>query len=452
MINKKMAYLISGLATICLISGIAIYRGVHAENIKVVDYKEPEEINENGYQITKYENVDAYDWIDEDNVLVLKDNGYYHNYDADIPMSYISIYNLNTKNYRDFSDVIMSSNSFYGISPSGRYVLYGEPRYIPEIESEEWEKASQSQELFHEKLDILDLTTGDVIEEFDKVVNNCSADYRWISDDKIFVNYGGEWDILNKEGKVFKKGYFNFDNCNNSYVNITGIDDINDLGDDCDGKFYYTKDFMGSSGSLGINIYSMDINSLKEEFVCKCEDSNESDKKGKNIAVDSFYNNGEANEDGVYEHRTFGFSVLDSEGNVIQKVELPEGRFTNLVKMSPHGTKGVFIDNIHKFPKEYDTIDVLNDSIKLLNISSGDIKEISKIGDLIDQNNDEQFYNNSEGDVKGMPLKEKIPGPQFGTISWDKNGKSFFFTYKYTSQKDGRNYTDTYVVTFDDEN
>ena len=71
MINKKMAYLISGLATICLISGIAIYRGVHAENIKVVDYKEPEEINENGYQITKYENVDAYDWIDEDNVLVM---------------------------------------------------------------------------------------------------------------------------------------------------------------------------------------------------------------------------------------------------------------------------------------------------------------------------------------------------------------------------------------------
>ena len=45
-----------------------------------------------------------------------------------------------------------------------------------------------------------------------------------------------------------------------------------------------------------------------------------------------------------------------------------------------------------------------------------------------------------------MPINTKVPGPRFGRISWDKSGTSLFFTYRYTSKKDGKNYTDTYVV------
>ncbi|HCW52317.1 MAG TPA: hypothetical protein DG753_00940 [Clostridium sp.] len=293
--NKRFIAVGSVVVTMLLVIGTYYCTKAYSEKINVVSYKEPAQINESGYQTTKYENLDAYDWIDDDNVLILKDNGNYHNFDSDIDMAYVSIYNLDTKTYKDFNNMTMDAHCFYSVSPSGRYVLYGEPRYIPEIESEEWKKACDSQELFHEKYDILDLKTGEILEEFDKTINNCSADYRWISDDKIFVNYGGEWDILNKEGKSLKRGYFNFDNCYSSYASLTGINDIKDLGDECNGKLYYTKDFMGSDGNLGINIYSTDINSSKEELICKYEHSFESDKKGKNIAINSFYNNGEAN-------------------------------------------------------------------------------------------------------------------------------------------------------------
>lgn len=444
--NKKNIIIGSALVSIFLIAGLYFYTKVYSEKINVVSYKEPAQINESGYQITKYENLDAYDWIDDDNVLVLKENG---NYDSDSGMAYVSIYNLDTKTYKDFNNMNMDEHCFYGVPPSGRYVLYGEPRYIPEVESEEWKKAVNSQELFHEKHDILDLTTGEIIEDFDKTVDNCSADYRWISDDKIFVNYGGQWNILNKNGKSLKQGYFDFANCDSSYVQITGIDDIKDLGDDCDGKFYYTKDFMGSDSSLGINIYSMDINSLKEEFIYKCEDSFESYKKGKNIGMECFFNNGQANENGIYEHRTFGYKIVNEEGKELQKIELPEGRVTSMLKMSPKGTKGAFMDVVHVLFDNYDTADVSNDCIKIINISNGDIKEIGKISDLMDEDNEERFYNNN-WDTNREPVK--IPGPRLEKMEWDKSGTSLFFTYKYTSKKDGQNYTDTYVVTFDNKN
>lgn len=447
--NKKFIAMGLVLISTFSVTGAYCYTKAYSEKINVVSYKEPEKINESGYQITKYEDVDAYDWIDDDNVLVLKDNGVYHNYDSDIPMSSISVYNLDTKTYKDYSDITMSSHSFYGVSPSGRYVLYGEPRYIPKIESEEWKKAADSQELFHEKHDILDLTTGEIIEDFDKTINNCDADYRWISDDKIFVKYDKEWRIINKEGKKLKQGTFNFDNPDSSCSNIIGIGDVIDLGDDCNGKFYYDESFTGSDGNSGINIYSMDINSLKEELISKCEHSLNSEKKGKNIAVENFNNNGETNEEGVYEHRTFGFNIVNEKGNGIQKIELPEGRFTDLIKMSPDGTKGVFLDQINLTTENSNTADVSNDCIKLLNISSGNVKEIGKISNLIDENRDENFYDVSAYAVEGIPTIKKVPGPRFGRIAWDKKGTSLFYTYKYTSKEDGKNHTDTYIITFD---
>ena len=92
--NKKNIIIGSALVSIFLIAGLYFYTKVYSEKINVVSYKEPAQINESGYQITKYENLDAYDWIDDDNVLVLKENG---NYDSDSGMAYVSIYNLDTK-------------------------------------------------------------------------------------------------------------------------------------------------------------------------------------------------------------------------------------------------------------------------------------------------------------------------------------------------------------------
>ncbi|HCW52316.1 MAG TPA: hypothetical protein DG753_00935 [Clostridium sp.] len=98
------------------------------------------------------------------------------------------------------------------------------------------------------------------------------------------------------------------------------------------------------------------------------------------------------------------------------------------------------------------TDDVLNNSIKLLNLSDGNIKEIGKISDLFDENKDEHFYNVSGVNFERVQSTKRMPGPRFGKIAWGKSGTSLFYTYKYTSKEDGQNYTDTYVVTFDSNN
>lgn len=447
MINKKLMIIGSLLVAAALTVGVSLCTKAYTEKINVVDYREPEEINESGYQITKYEDVNAIQWIDENNVLALKSIPLSNN-NQYAPKKLMSIYNLNSKTYKDYNDVIITAWDVKGVSPDGKYLLYSEQRNMPEPESEEWKRQEESQELFHEKMNILNLSTGDIIEDFDKVINNCSAQYWWISGDHIFVNYGGEWAIKGHDGKLLKTGTINFDNCYDDYATIIGIDDIEDSGEDISGEFNYTKAFMGSDGSVGIGVYSMDINSMNEELIYKSEDSIDACKMGKNIVLDYFNNNGEADEDGVYENRTFGIKVINKSGQIVRDIELPEDGLSDLLQLSPTGERASFVNVTDH--RNYTNRSTLGNSIKVLNVSNGNLTELGRIENLMDKEKHEEFYRMKLEDEDGNILTRELSGPAFGTMQWDESGNSLFYTYKYTSKEDGENHTDTYVVSFDE--
>ena len=84
-----------------------------------------------------------------------------------------------------------------------------------------------------------------------------------------------------------------------------------------------------------------------------------------------------------------------------------------------------------------------------MDIKTGEIKEVVQLKDLIDVDNEERFIRFKGFDMNGQETIIKGIGPVISEIKWDKAGSSLTFNYDYTSKVDGKNYTNTYVVTFD---
>lgn len=446
--RKKLSGLI--LAGIIAIGGSALYIAVTSNNptedICILGYKASDEGNNiSGYQIKKHEDVESIEWLDNDNLLTVKENGSFKNPDSEIDKYFISKYNLNSMDMKDYTNINMAGSHTHGVSPSGRYVLFGEPRVIPKVGSDEWQRACDSKELFHEKKDILDLETGEIIEDFDKVVNNCSAEYKWMSNDLIFVDYGGEWNILDMKGKRIKKGMFSFNNSASDFTRLVDVSELDVTDDEVNGCFYYTKDFMGNDGNLGQNLFSMDVNTCEEKLVCGFEHSMNYTKAGNIIALDDFDNNGQA-ENGIYVNRTFGFKIVNKQGELLQNVSLPKGRNFEGLTLSPNGEKCAFIeeDDFIGQGVKMEDVSTLSNSVKVMDVKTGEMKEIVQLKDLIDRDNEEEFrkFNITDKVTKGI-------GPVISGIRWDKTSSSLTFNYDYISKKDGNNYTNTYVVTFD---
>ena len=446
--RKKLSGLI--LAIIVAIGGAALYIAVTSSkpsgDICILGYKASDEGNNiSGYQIKKHENVESIEWLDNDNLLTVKENGSFKNPDSEIDKYFISKYNLNSMDMKDYTNINMGGSQTHGVSPSGRYVLFGEPRVIPKVGSDEWQRACDTNELFHEKKDILDLETGEIIEDFDKVVNNCSADYKWMSNDLIFVDYGGEWNILDMKGKRIKKGMFSFNNSSNNFTRLVDVSELDVTDGEVNGFFYYTKDFMGNDGNLGQNLFSMDVNTCEEKLVCGFEHSMDYIKAGNIIAFEDFDNNGEA-ENGIYVNRTFGFKIVNKQGELLQNVSLPKGRNFEGLTLSPNGEKCAFIeeDDFIGQGVKMEDVSTLSNSVKVMDVKTGEMKEIVQLKDLIDRDNEEEFRK-----INVIGKVTKGVGPVISGIRWDKTSSSLTFNYDYISKKDGNNYTNTYVVTFD---
>lgn len=446
--RKKLSGLI--LAIIVAIGGAALYIAVTSSkpsgDICILGYKASDEGNNiSGYQIKKHENVESIEWLDNDNLLTVKENGSFKNPDSEIDKYFISKYNLNSMDMKDYTNINMGGSQTHGVSPSGRYVLFGEPRVIPKVGSDEWQRACDTNELFHEKKDILDLETGEIIEDFDKVVNNCSADYKWMSNDLIFVDYGGEWNILDMKGKRIKKGMFSFNNSSNNFTRLVDVSELDVTDGEVNGFFYYTKDFMGNDGNLGQNLFSMDVNTCEEKLVCGFEHSMNYTKAGNIIALDDFDNNGQA-ENGIYVNRTFGFKIVNKQGELLQNVSLPKGRNFEGLTLSPNGEKCAFIeeDDFIGQGVKMEDVSTLSNSVKVMDVKTGEMKEIVQLKDLIDRDNEEEFRK-----INVIGKVTKGVGPVISGIRWDKTSSSLTFNYDYISKKDGNNYTNTYVVTFD---
>lgn len=418
------------------------------QNIKFMEYKASTIENENGFQIDKYENIKSVAWINENEVLTLTHKEEFKNQKPNTTVSnevsYCSVYNLNTKESKEFKDVDIAK--FMGVSPDKKYVLYAEPMFIPE--GKEWQNALDSGELLHQNVKLLNLSTGKITDLATEKINS-DAQFIWVGNNKILVNYFNKWTIIDITGKVIEEASFNTNSATDS--RISGVDDIKDLGTGLEGKIYYTQD---EEGIEGCKLLSMDIKTKEIKNIFSNKQSLQADKKGSKIIMDNYDNNGDKNSEGKYVNRSFGAFILDESGKLLHNIKLPTGRVsanTTLTSitlgeqyiLSPDGSKAVYVENLQNEENKSKP----NDSIKVIDTKTGDIKEIIKASALEDKNAENDYEISQVKDENGNVKETKHYNKHYiSNICWDSTGKSLSFTYNH-SVKDDK--IDTYVISFD---
>lgn len=448
--SKKI---ISLILMVGVIGGTSTYLMKHdaaasssKQNIKVMAYKSSAKQNENGYQIDKYENLRSAAWINDNEVLTLTKKGDFKNPDQSIPIKYCSIYNLNTKKSKDFKDV--NIDEFLGVSPDKKYVLYAEARTIPKVGGEEWKKALDSGDLLHKNVKVLNLSTGEITNVNTEKINSDSQ-FIWVGKNKILANYFEKWAVIDTTGKVYSEGSYN----SNKYAGawIAGTDDIKDLGDSVEGKFYYTQ---FEEGKEGIKLLTTDVKTKEIKNIYSNQYSLHAQKKGKTIIMDNYNNNGEKSSEGVYVNRTFGSLILNESGKVLQDIKLPKGKISHAAflsdyVLSPDGSKAVYIESDHDFLGKNSNP---ASSIKVIDTKTGAVKEIVKDSYFKDKNiqNESRTFKVPDKDGKIVEKKVSIK-PGIMDIFWDSTGTSLTFTYGIYDPQNNENKinANTYIVSFD---
>ncbi|MBD7910837.1 MULTISPECIES: hypothetical protein [Clostridium] len=384
----------------------------YEEKMKVMAYIPSAEVNERGYQIDKYEKIKSIAWLSNNEVLTLTSKDGQEKDDVRAKdISYCSIYNLNTKMHKDFQDVDIAD--FLGVSEDKRYVLYGEK--IINLEGN-----------FHKNIKALDLFTGEIT-DVDTEMANGNAELRWLSGNYILVNYLNKWAIINLDGEVNIEG--NYEN-NSGYARLTGVDDIKNSGDNISGKFYYTQ--IDNEKNTA-KICSIDIITRNTKMIYKNDMIFYADKKGKNIIADYYKNNGKKSSNGVYLNRSFGLNIIDDSGEITKSIDLPMGRMSTSYVLSPDGSKAVYVEgpngiNLGNKDKDF--------AVKVVDIKTGEIKEIIKDSGLIDKNTG----------YTGKTSEKTVFG-NISNINWDDSSRSFSFTYGSSNTGDYK--ISTYIVTLD---
>lgn len=460
MVRKKILSLILMVGVIGSISTWAVNYSASAsskQNIKVIAYKPSAKANENGYQIDKYENIENSAWLNENEVLTLTKKSEFKNPDSTRIIRYCSVYNLNTKSSKDFKDV--NIDEFLGVSPDKKYVLYAEARTIPKIGGPEWQKALDSGDLLHKNVKLLNLSTGEITNVNTEKLNS-DAQFIWVSNNKILANYFEKWAIIDTSGKVYTDGNYNAGKYDAAWV--AGVDDIKDLGNSIEGKFYYTQ---GENGKEGVKLCTVDVKTKEIKSIFSNQYSLHADKKGKTIIIDNLNNNGDKNSDGIFVNRTFGALVMNESGKTLQDIKLPKGRFataafTSDYVLSPDGSKAAYVESnscINGKAANLSDADP-NISIKIIDIKTGAIKEIVKASSLKDKNAENDYVMVKERDKDGNILKDKngnikqkkMPRlPSISNICWDNTSTALSFTYGNSAIVGNKNNINTYIVSFD---
>ncbi|MBI6874817.1 hypothetical protein [Clostridium aciditolerans] len=451
MSRKKIISLILTVGIIGSISQFVITHNTSAssrKDIKVMAYKSSAKANENGFQIDKYANIESVAWLNDNEVLTLTKKSEFKNPDSTIPIRYCSIYNLSTKASKDFKNVDI--DEFLGVSPDKKYVLYAEARTIPKIGGEEWKKALDSGDLLHKNVKLLNLSTGEITAVNTEKLNS-DAEFIWVGNNKILANYFHKWAIIDTTGKVYADGSYKAGELDSAW--ISGTDDIKDLGNSVEGKFYYTQ---GENGKEGVKLRTVDINTKEISTIFSNQYSLHADKKGKTIIIDNFNNNGEKSSDGVYVNRTFGALVLNESGKTIQEIKLPKGRFGGAAFnfnyiLSPDGSKAVYVESASQIGSNKNNNDS-DSSIKVIDTQSGAIKEIVKLSSLKDKNAPDNYAIVKKPKQDGSIEERRVTvPPHFSNIRWDSTGTALSFTYgdSVFANTTSTAPINTYIVSFD---
>lgn len=452
MSRKKIISLILTVGIIGSISQFVITHNTSAssrKDIKVMAYKSSAKANENGFQIDKYANIESVAWLNESEVLTLTKKSEFNNPDSTRIIRYCSIYNLNTKASKDFKNVDI--DEFLGVSPDKKYVLYAEARTIPKIGGDEWKKALDSGDLLHKNVKLLNLSTGEITTVNTEKLNS-DAEFIWVSNNKILANYFRKWAIIDTTGKVYTDGSYKAGEMDNAW--ISGTDDIKDLGNSVEGKFYYTQH---ENGKEGVKLCTVDVKTKEINTIFSNQYSLHADKKGKTIIIDNFNNNGEASSDGVYVNRTFGALILNESGKTTQEIKLPKGRVTKgSLKsdyiLSPDGSKAAYIESASYIGSNNNNNNNPDDSIKVIDTHSGAIKEIVKLSSLKDKNAPDNYAIVKKAKQDGSIEERRIIVPQyFSNIRWDSTGTALSFTCgdSVFANNTSTAPINTYIVSFD---
>ncbi len=434
MVKKKIIALILMVGVIS--SSSMIINKVQASNktnngITVMPYKASSQVNTSGYQIDKFDKVENVSWLSNNEVLTLtkkaevEKTGYYTSFNT----RYCSIYNLNTKNSKDFKDVNISV--FIGVSPDKKYVLYEEPKYIASSQ-EDWQKSFDSGELLHSDIKILNLSTGEVT-KLNTEYKNHDVECKWISTNKVLANYNNKWSIIGIDGKVYAQGDYKKGESFGSRLSGT---EIKDSGDSVEGKIYYNQ---VEYGKVGTALLSIDVKTKEIKSIFSNKNSIHAEKQGKTIIMDNYTDNGEISP-GVY-NRTFGAYILDESGKILKDIKLPA--YSNDFILSPDGSKAAYVEI--NLPRDGKAARIDGNtpkdasSLKIINTKTGEVKEVMKCSTI----------SNICWDKSGTSLSFTSGNSSYRPISVNLNAKDGAKVMVNPTNSNKNKDIDTYIVNFD---
>lgn len=368
------------------------------------------EDNKTNEEITKYENVEFVQYLNENEVLTLTEKDKPKNGEANEQKLYCSIYNLKTKSLKDYKDINM--HTYQGVSPNKNYVLYSE-----KIVNVNGEKVGFEQEdSYSMKAKLLDLSTGEITDVLTEK-ENTAGQFKWISNNKILEYNCLRWQIVDLEGKIYASANCSDENIYDSWV-IIGSDDIIDSGDSVEGKLYYTQN---NTENNKIKVGTIDVKTGERKIVNSIEQGIKAYKKGKTIMVEKCSSTEQAS-DGSNSGFSYSILSMDEGGKILQEIKIPKDRKSSGYQLSPDGTKLAYLefDVELGFQEKYP-----NESLKVVNTISGKVEKIVKVSDL------------SEGNEGNIPVDKEI-----SSICWDSTGTKL--TVEFTNSPS--NNVDSYII------
>lgn len=271
MVNKKLIVGLLSAAVLCTSAGVGykqIFASINKQNVTLLKYTAAKTTNKaRSFKINSLSCGEAVGFLSNNEVLILNKKSGDQSKNVTYNFS-LSIYNINTGNTKEFKDV-NSDGDEIKISPDKKYVLYVEPKPIPQVGSTDWQNDLKSGKLLNRSVKILNLATGET-KDFKAEYRTKDANYSWIDNDKVFAYYPEEankWNIVSIDGNVYKTGNFKAPNSGTAWpaYNVN----IKVSGNDVSGNFVIEADDKSVMGvAAKATYYSVNVktNEMKQIY------------------------------------------------------------------------------------------------------------------------------------------------------------------------------------------
>ena len=189
-------------------------------------------------------------------------------------------------------------------------------------------------------LKIVNLNNGEIT-TLNTEYNNKDAEYEWISDSKILVNYHNHWSIIDASGKVYAEASYEGKIHDAGWISSV---EVKDLGDSVEGKIYYTQQILDDSFKpVCIKLFSMNVKTKEKSVLFEnTKISIQTQKKGNTIIMDKYIDNKEISPG--YFDRSFEALILNEKGETVKEVKMPKPENPIGFALSPDGSKAAYVE------------------------------------------------------------------------------------------------------------